>query len=251
MTIGGRECGMYDTAGNFLTTALAPQLPLSPQSDVICFVPDLEAGVYNVSLVVQPDGEAAPDANAGTTDSRSELFQYEQLSTVSSLSPPVVSVGGGAVITVVGTGFSNRPDATAVTVGGVPCPLTYYSTSVLKFTFPDFSRAVDLTASCPVADSGSNRTLPGAGIGSVLLGSRGARLQTWSDPSFSAAPDTASQPFTIPLASYVPLRQCVSQTCTRARVVVMAVVAHFPWLPLVQVSHVARRRHCAGRHGRH
>jgi hypothetical protein len=195
--IGGRQCATFDAQGNFLSTSLARELPLSRGDDVICSVPDIEAGIYNVSLVVQDDGRALADASASETATLPRLFQYEQVAVMTALSPPTVSAGGNAVLSITGSAFSNRPGANAVTVGGFPCPLVFYSTSLLRCTFPDFSRAVDFSTVCPARDAGDVLAKPSAGIGSALLGSRGVRLQTWSvaDAVISAG----GTPFRIPV----------------------------------------------------
>lgn len=82
-----------------------------------------------------------------------------------------------------GSGF--HPDATqnVVTVGGQPVPVLFSSPTELIVATPNFqSEAISDSVStiCSNLDLGSSPVSPGAGIGSIALGPRGALLQLWN-----------------------------------------------------------------------
>jgi hypothetical protein len=175
--VGELLCSLVDDDHNLLSAALAPQLPLRSTDDVICSVPGLPAGVYNITLTTTA-GVAQPLSSSSRSDTLPFLFQYEQVARVASFSPSLVSSGGGARMTIRGSGFSLANGDNVVTVGGFRCVETFFSEDRIECRTPDLTE-VDFGRLCPARDAGSVRNLAAAGVGTVLVGSRGALLQVW------------------------------------------------------------------------
>jgi hypothetical protein len=180
--LGGHVCSLFDVEGNYLSASLAVALPLTNTGAVICVVPNVPAGVYNITVAVAGLGVAipSPTGSAGRSDTSAVLFQYEQVARVLSVSPVVASAGGGASLVITGRGFATNPSLNVVTLGGFLCNLTHVAADELRCTFPDLSQ-LDLDRTCPAREEGWLTYRPSAGVGSILPGSRGARLQTWND----------------------------------------------------------------------
>lgn len=194
--VGDATCSLFDDVGNYLSTSAATVLPLAVDSALACVVPPLVAGVYNITVAVNGVGVAMLSQNGSVaqSDTSQQLHHYEQVAVVKGINPAVVSAGGGATLVITGSGFSSAPEDVTVTLGGFPCALTFASPSELQCIVPDSSTLnLDFATVCPARESGDVSYTPGAGLGSVIAGARGVRLQAWVDTG-APANQSAGEP---------------------------------------------------------
>jgi hypothetical protein len=201
--VGGFVCSLVDATGNYLSTSVAPALPLLSSSPVTCVVPSIEAGVYNISVITRDRGAAmlSQSGSVAWSDTTLLLHHYEQVAVVTAITPPVVSAGGGSTLIVTGSGFSGESSDVSVALGGFPCPVTFASSGEIQCAVPDIG-SLALDSICPVRDDGVATFFPGAGIGSLIQGSRGVRLQTWLDSGPLVNQSSEEPPQFIPMQRY-------------------------------------------------
>jgi hypothetical protein len=178
ITVGNASCTLRDDRGDSLSAVYAPSLPLTNNSTVACKVPDVPAGLYNVSVTIPQYGVGSPTGTALRSNGLDQLFMVEQRAIVSGISPVKVSVAGGVPIAIQGSGFSLSPPDNAVVIGGVVCPVTFATTTTLQVMAPALS-SVNFATQCIGRSSGGNVSAPAAGLGAVNAGPRGVRYQAW------------------------------------------------------------------------
>ena len=179
VSIGGAACTLVSSQADVLSSVWASSLPLLPVSDVVCIVPTIPAGLYNLSVTALDTGMAVTTAGAHRTEGGDSLFSYEELARFDSVQPLYVSVAGGAEVIIRGTGFALSPDDNTLVLGGITCPLTFSSPNELRYIMPDLS-GFNFEVLCTGIDRGMKLFSAAAGLGSVTAGSRGARLQVWN-----------------------------------------------------------------------
>lgn len=93
-------------------------------------------------VVVAPEGIAAGtvDITVFNTSGYSVLaaaYSYNELPTITSVSPDTIDVGGGDVVTITGTGFSNQVvGETVVLIGGIEAPVTVVGDTTITVEAP-------------------------------------------------------------------------------------------------------------------
>lgn len=130
VAIGGRPCS--------ITSMSATQL--------MCRVPALPAGSHVVSVRVPETGYSTSCMGC------SNPLVFNSSLSVTGVSPSSGSLGGNTLLTISGSGFSSDLNSMFVTVGGVPCNLTFANLTAATCTTG--SVATDLVATLEVRLTG-------------------------------------------------------------------------------------------------
>ncbi len=131
-------------------------IAFNSDSDIDCVTDIGSLGIGNV-VVTNPDGQFVTGTN---------LFEYRNDPTYSSVTPLFGPDSGGTTLTITGTNFSNHTGNPTVSVGGVECA---------SLTFDSDTQLTCVTASGMTAGSGdivitnkSGQTVTGSGVFEIL-----------------------------------------------------------------------------------
>jgi hypothetical protein len=112
LTINGENLKMGTGGATVMFGGAECKIATHTSSQITCKVRHATHGVYHPEVVVEGAGRA--NVAAGVP-----MFKYA--GAIDSVAPLVTGVRGGAILTIIGTGFSEDGPKNNVTVGGLPC----------------------------------------------------------------------------------------------------------------------------------
>ncbi|XP_076030840.1 fibrocystin-L-like [Oratosquilla oratoria] len=156
--MGGKKCDPFDPDTNEFYEPLT-------SSRVVCRVTSTAIGPMNFTIVVDNYGTSVTPSGVLKINSKNILYMYHTYVEITSVSPRVSNVAGGALVTIEGNSFDPTPGKTRVTIGGAECVITEIDDYSIKCLAP------------PQADTGPSS------------GGQGVLYETWEGEYFDDLSD--------------------------------------------------------------
>ncbi|XP_033758163.1 fibrocystin-L-like [Pecten maximus] len=110
---------------------------VSDNGYIRCLMQGSYVGNQNVSFLIDVYGRSKPDLATKYQSAGKDIFMIQTYAVIERITPNVVSVNGGANITIHGRNFDQTDANAIVLVGEVACsPLTFHNSSMMTCITP-------------------------------------------------------------------------------------------------------------------